>query len=85
MVMGLADDLEAPPPPRSNKGSLCSVRILLNDLREVDPDAAEAFLKAMENPKLEHAEIVRRLDRNGYSIGAHSLSRHRRGNCLCPR
>lgn len=60
----------------------CSVHVLLGKL---DDDDRDALTEALADEHMPATSIARALRREGHDIGAHSLSRHRRGGCNCGR
>lgn len=75
--MALADALKAE--TKSHHGPHCSLCALIPSLPEGD---AEALAESLSDFKIHGTQIARALQREGYQIGAHTVTRHRRGDCL---
>lgn len=66
----------------SRPGSKCQYSILLKSL---DPKLAAEVDEALHCPDITLKAVRTELEARGYEISRHSLERHRRGDCLCPR
>lgn len=78
-MSSLLDNL-ADPNYRPRRGPNCSIALIVSTL---DPDTAELFHAAMDNPYAPGTEIAKAMAERGYQMPAHSLQRHRRGECRC--
>lgn len=75
--MSLADALAQH--ARTLKGPRCTVCQLLKTLDAVD---AKILREALADPSFTHNGIARALRAEGHQVGAGTLSRHRKGECL---
>lgn len=50
---------------------------------EMTPDDSKALDEAFADPKWLNSQILRALKAEGFEIGASSVSRHRKGDCIC--
>lgn len=75
--MGLKDALEQS--TRKRTGFRCSVCKLLDT---VDAEDAEALREYLGNPAVQSSQIGRALQAEGHDISQHTVSRHRRGDCV---
>ena len=78
--MGLADALQTLEP----KGSpnVCGVALILTRLDETERDL---LTSALENFDYRSSDIARLLKSEGLNADSQTVSRHRRGDCKCPR
>lgn len=77
--MSLADALNTDyQPPRI--GGECSIGKLYRASTD-DPAGQAALLAILADTEVEHVEVAAKLA--AYGIGAHTVSRHRRGLCKC--
>ena len=79
--MGLLDNL-ANPDYRPPSGPECGVRIVL-DL--MDDKTRKTLIAALDNPHAPSTKISVALSEMGHRTSAHTVQRHRRGECRCPR
>ena len=78
--MSLADALKEHAP--TVKGPTCTVCKLMDNL---DPADVATLKEALASPLYTHAGISRALKAEGHLIGAETVSRHRKGDCLGTR
>lgn len=64
---------------RTLKGPRCTVCHLLSDL---DDGNAKVLRDALADPNYTHNGIARALRAEGYQVGASTISRHRKGECV---
>ena len=77
--MSLADLLgQAPRAP----GTTCWVALARQELHGDDRDT---FERALSDPGVTAVSLSEALHVLGVDLGAHTISRHRRGLCKCPR
>lgn len=62
------------------KGPVCSVQGVLANL---SPEDAAGLIAAFANPDIKNTAIRRALADRGMKLTDHTVSRHRRGECLC--
>jgi len=78
--MGLIDEfLEE---QDSRKPRQCLIYMAMERMEKDDRADLEA---ALDNPGIQHITITNVLRKNGYDIGKHSVSMHRRRQCACAR
>ena len=78
--MNLAEAIAVQVKPRGPK---CSVRMLLETLNKDDKAVMET---ALANAAISHAQLARAVTDAGLGkIGQGTISRHRAGDCGCPR
>lgn len=78
--MGLIDEfLEE---QDSRKPRQCLIHMAMERMGDEDRADLEA---ALDNPAIQHITITNVLRKNGYDMGKHSVSTHRRGQCGCAR
>lgn len=58
----------------------CTVALLLQQL---DADQAARLSAALAADDIQHAAIVRVVDRWGHRLGYDAVKRHRKGDCRC--
>lgn len=78
--MSLTEILKDAPP--QDLGPACSVAATLKAL---PADEAEALRTALADDRWRATQLARVLASEGVHISAHTLSRHRRGECKCTR
>lgn len=76
--MGLTERFQGA--PVTAKGPLCGMHLLMLDLSD---DDRAALITVMDDPRWTHAAIERVLREEGHRVGSQSVSRHRRGLCMC--
>ena len=74
--MSLSKRLAEYQPPKI--GGYCRTCQLLEDLSKED---AEAFQKALDDPRISNAGLSRILKDEGYHIADSTVRRHRKGEC----
>lgn len=62
----------------ARKGPECSISALLKTL---DADTRADVRQALDDPTLQHTQIMRALTAIGHDIGATTIGRHRAGEC----
>jgi hypothetical protein len=77
--MSLLDTL-ADPNYRPSRGPNCSISLIMSG---ADKETAQLFAAALKNPHAPATEIAKAMAERGYPMPAHSLQRHRRGECRC--
>lgn len=75
--MALADALKAE--TKAHHGPQCALCALLPEL---DKDDAAALTESLSDFKIHGTQIARALQREGYEVRSHTVTRHRRGDCL---
>ena len=75
--MALADALKAE--TKSHNGPHCTLCSLIPTL---DAEDAAVLVESLADFKIHGTQIARALQREGHQIGAHVVTRHRRGDCL---
>jgi hypothetical protein len=70
----------ASPDYRPRRGPTCTVPAILDT---ADDDTVALFTAALANPHAPGTDIARAMTERGYPIPAHTLQRHRRGECRC--
>lgn len=78
--MSLLEDLAVP--HASGIGPRCYVAKML--LRLDEPERSAVRTEVMGD-RLDGKELAKRLQSHGIDIAGHSINRHRRGECRCPR
>ena len=65
---------------RVKKGPPCTMSLVL---AELDGDDRVALQNALDDEAIAHTTIYRVLTSNGFRVSLHTVTRHRRGECLC--
>lgn len=73
------DDFANESKPSRSPCSMAEVRAALS------PSDLKALDQALATPGFTHAAIARVLRRAGHQVAQGTVSRHRLGNCSCPR
>ena len=50
-------------------------------LHQLDPDTSSDVRAALNDPTVQHAQIMRALGAIGHKVGATTIARHRAGEC----
>lgn len=75
--MSLADEARA---LTSRQGSQCDMGLLLARLPQSDKSEIE---EALADDTVEGTALARALKNRGIDVAAHTVNRHRRGDCSC--
>ena len=81
--MSFAETLLAPH-HAVNRGATCGVALMLVEMDQSDPDAAEALRTVLDDTRMPSTVIAKRLTDGGWDIASAVVQRHRRGECKCP-
>jgi hypothetical protein len=84
--MNLTEQLKELKAYKIQKGALCQVKILEQELPKED---IAAFIEAVENKEINAAKLAKILSSNGLHLSVDTIRRHRRrhseiGGCKCP-
>lgn len=81
--MTLADDLAGITP--EGPGRTCKVGFLIGADTPLDDEDRAALEDAVANMGVRASDLSRLLDRWGHRCPQDTISRHRRGDCKCPK
>mgnify|MGYP007090086211 FL=1 len=70
----------ASPDYRPRRGPNCSIALIIET---ADEATRELFAAALANPHAPGTDIAKAMAERGYPMPAHTLQRHRRGECRC--
>lgn len=68
------------------RGPLCSVRMIMAQIAQDDEVLSKEVQEALAQDTMYQASAIsRELKRRGYDLSGSTISRHRRGQCSCPK